>query len=611
MTVIPIFSYYYDTAALRRTLTKKLVQKCMIYTLSSCFKCFLTIIVKIKLGAFMDIFLVLPPFFYSISTLFWFFLLINAYKKYTSYQDIHPLFSKFSLIILILALIMIMGNILLIYQYLTAETSIVTSWIDWAFIVLSNASAIVTAILFTQPSIKNSIEESIKKEQVLKELTLEKEHFSDIISHKDDFILLQNVSIKIQSIMISATQPSKMLDMISRQFCVDTPFNVAWIAFAQRDAKTLPLSFFHDRAEPRFLYNEFSSPIDSNDPYANGPSSQAFLTAKTIVIEDTQSDLRFSKWHTRAKFSQIRSVLAFPLILKEGDYPLGVLTLYSQRSFNYEDPAITLLEGIVQSITTHIEHLNKRIRHEKEAQKGLKSLSVLEKVINTIPAQIFWKDRDLRYSGANENFLVSKNIASLSEILGKNDEELGWSAIRPETTIEETKVLHEHKNIVNQLNKIDNQWFITNKTRYMDHEGHILGLIGIYNDVTKQHNLELDLKRNERRYHEILDSIPDLAIQYFDKDRRITEWNIHNILMFGYSEKEAIGKRVEELLYPEEMRNTFINKVDSWLTQNRPMQPAILELMTKNGQRTKIHTSYVLLDRQSKNPTFISVYLKV
>jgi len=559
----------------------------------------------------MDIYLVLPPFFYSISTLFWLFLLITSYKTHTSYQDSNPLFSRFSLIILIVSLIMIIGNILLIYQYLNAETPVVLSWIDWALIALSNASAIITTVLFTRPSINNSIKENIEKEQALKELILEKEQFSDKISHKDDFILLQNVSIKIQSIMISATQPSKMLDMISHQFCVNTPFNVAWIGFAERNAKTLPLSFFHDSAEPRFLSGGFESTIDPTDRYANGASSQAFLTAETIVIEDTQSDLRFSQWQTRAKFSQIRSVLAFPLILNEGDYPLGVLTLYSQRSFNSEDPAIAMLERIVQSITIHIDYLNKKIRHDNQTQKALKSLSILEKVINTIPAQIFWKDRELRYDGANNHFLASKNIASLSKILGKNDEELGWSAIRPETSIEEAKVLHEQKDIVDQLSKVDNQWFITNKTHYVDHKGHLLGLIGVHSDVSKQYNLELDLKRNERRYHEILDSIPDLAIQYFDKDRRITEWNIHNILMFGYSEKEAIGKRVEELLYPEEMRNTFINRVDSWLTQNRPMQPTILELMTKNGQRTKIHTSYVLLDRQSKNPTFISVYLKV
>jgi PAS domain S-box-containing protein len=559
----------------------------------------------------MDVFLVLPPFLYSISTLFWFFLLLISYKKYTSYHDKSPLFSKFSLIIGLIALIAILSNTLLIYQHLSSQNPIPMSWIDWSFVALSNAGAIITAILFTHPSINNSIEEILENEDALNDLTLEKEHFNDTISHKDDFILLQNVSIKIQSMMISATQPSKMLDMITHQFCIDTPFNVAWIGFAERNATALPLSFFHDNAEPRFLHNEFVSALDLNDPYANGPSSQAFLTAKTIVIEDTQSDLRFAQWHSRAKFSQIRSVLAFPLILKEGDYPLGVLTLYSQRSFTYEDPAIALLEAIVQGITTHIDYLNNKIRHDKQALQGLKSLSVLEKIINTIPAQVFWKDRDLRYAGANQNFLASKNITSLPEILGKNDEELGWSVIRPETSIEETKVLHEQHDIINQLSKINNQYFITNKTRYSDQEGRTLGLIGVHIDITNQHNLELDLKRNERRYHEILDSIPDLAIQYFDKDRRITEWNIHNILMFGYSEEEAIGKRVEELLYPEEMRNTFINKVDSWLTQNRPMQPAILELMTKNGQRTKIHTSYVLLDRLGKNPTFISVYLKV
>jgi PAS domain S-box-containing protein len=559
----------------------------------------------------MNILLLLPPFFYALTALFWIFLIIISFKKYRIYYSTQPLFSKFSVIITFFSSTAAITSILLTYQHLHIDHPDMMLWVDWAILALNTSAAIVTSILFTHHTITDSMENIVNKIDTLKVMNDEKNGFNDILDEKEDFIFLQETLLNIQEIMISATEPNAMLDKICLQFCAHPSFSVSWIGFANYGATELPISFFHDRAEPRFLSNDFVSVLNPDDPYSNGPSSQALLTAKPIVIEDTQSDLRFSQWHSRAKFSQIISVLAFPMIAKEGDRPIGVLTLYSQNSYTLEDPGVELLRNMTLAITKQIGVLNHKIQIEKQAQKSMHNLYILEQIIDAAPIDIFWKDKDLRYAGANTTFLKNKHVASLHNIVGKNDSQLGWYSEKPDIGIAEGKVLLENREIHNQLVQLDNRWLITSKTRYYNKKNLLLGLVGMHIDVTSQYNRQADLKRNEQYYHDILDNIPELVLQYFDKDRYLNKWNAHNTLLFGYSEEEAIGKKVEELLLPEESRNTFINKIDTWLTQNRPIQPSIIELVHKDKTRIKIHVSYVLVDRLSKNPTFIAIYLKI
>jgi PAS domain S-box-containing protein len=558
----------------------------------------------------MDILTLLPPIFYAITTLFWIFLIIISFKRFKHYRQEQPLFSKLSIIVSFFASTAAAGNILFIYQYLSTPHTEAMMWVDWAILALNTTAAIVTSTLFTHQSISDSVTNIIHKIDVLDELNGEKEELLDIIDEKEEFINLQKVLIDINQIMINSINPNKMLDKICHQLCEYPSFNVAWIGFAEYNAYELPISFFHDSAEPRFLSNDFVSLLDHNEPYANGPSSQAMLTCKSVVIEDTQSDLRFSQWHTRAKFSQIKSVLSFPMIAKDGDKPIGVLTIYSQKSLTSQSPIVDIMEKTVHAITAYIARLNNQIKLENLRQKNFNELNNIKSVLDAIPESIFWKDRELRYLGANKRFLEFENIDSLSDILGKTNEEINWSYPKSEDSAVENKILATNRDSLKNIEQINNRYCTSNKLRFYDSNKTLLGLIGIRSEITDEYNNQLEHKRNEKLYHDILDSIPGLAIQYFGSDRRIVKWNIHNVLMFGYSKEEAVGKKVEELLYPKELRNEFIHKIDSWLTLNRPLQPMKMRLLTKDGKGVTVLGSYVLQNRRSKNPLFISVYIK-
>jgi PAS domain S-box-containing protein len=56
------------------------------------------------------------------------------------------------------------------------------------------------------------------------------------------------------------------------------------------------------------------------------------------------------------------------------------------------------------------------------------SHELLMRVIDSVPARVFWKGTDLRYLGCNAAFANDAGVQSPSDVVGKRDQELGWAA---------------------------------------------------------------------------------------------------------------------------------------------------------------------------------------
>lgn len=100
--------------------------------------------------------------------------------------------------------------------------------------------------------------------------------------------------------------------------------------------------------------------------------------------------------------------------------------------------------------------------------------------------RIFWKDRDRRFLGATKGFLDFYGFASAEEVIGKNDEELGWH-VHPDLYMnDEYKVIHEGMTYHNMpgscISKGGNREILASKTPLYDVNGEITGLLGYFID---------------------------------------------------------------------------------------------------------------------------------
>lgn len=64
--------------------------------------------------------------------------------------------------------------------------------------------------------------------------------------------------------------------------------------------------------------------------------------------------------------------------------------------------------------------------HQEEVSEKIRQDVLLSEILSTTKTSIFWKDADRRFLGANKAFLDYYGFADVGEILGKNDEEMGW-----------------------------------------------------------------------------------------------------------------------------------------------------------------------------------------
>ena len=98
--------------------------------------------------------------------------------------------------------------------------------------------------------------------------------------------------------------------------------------------------------------------------------------------------------------------------------------------------------------------------------------------------RIFWKDRDRRFLGATKGFLDFYGFQSAQEIVGKNDEELGWH-VHPDLFMnDEYKVIHEGITFHNMpgscMSHGENREILASKTPLYDDNGEITGLLGYF-----------------------------------------------------------------------------------------------------------------------------------
>ncbi len=126
---------------------------------------------------------------------------------------------------------------------------------------------------------------------------------------------------------------------------------------------------------------------------------------------------------------------------------------------------------------------------------------VLQNVLETIPYYVFWKDRDLNYLGCNDAFAHAAGLSGPQQIVGMNDVELPW---RAEETVWfqawDRRVMESgvaELNIEEPQLQADgrNRFLSTSKVPLRNENNEVIGILGIFNDITERKELENELRQ--------------------------------------------------------------------------------------------------------------------
>lgn len=164
---------------------------------------------------------------------------------------------------------------------------------------------------------------------------------------------------------------------------------------------------------------------------------------------------------------------------------------YISNSYRYcddTDPSPRFLHILVDVTTSSVVN----------AALG-EALGLLQTIINNVPVRIFWKDRELRYLGANTLFAHDAGYASGEDLICKTDLDMPWREQAESYRADDMAVIasgtpkleYEEQQTTPNGNVI---WLSTSKVPLRNDNGDIIGILGIYYDIT-DHKISEDKTR--------------------------------------------------------------------------------------------------------------------
>ncbi len=173
------------------------------------------------------------------------------------------------------------------------------------------------------------------------------------------------------------------------------------------------------------------------------------------------------------------------------------------------------------------------------------------------PTAAFIKDEHGRYVYINTFFVQRFNIKP-EGIIGKTDFDIWQAETAKQMRENDMAVIAAGKVIADMIETTltpdgnSNSWLVF-KFPFKDRWGRLL-LGGVAIDITGQKQAEGLLQKTTQRLQAIIQSSPQ-AIISMETDGRVKSWNTAAELMFGWSEKEVVGKPLP--IVPEEKQGEF------------------------------------------------------
>lgn len=141
------------------------------------------------------------------------------------------------------------------------------------------------------------------------------------------------------------------------------------------------------------------------------------------------------------------------------------------------------------TLAAHVEQWT-----ELEDLKEIRSMFQL--VMDNIPLSIFWKDRQGVYMGCNTMFAHDAGKVTPTEIIGKTDYDLIWKKeesdfyISCDRRVMETGIAEYHIIEPQLRHGMKCAWLDTSKIPLRDKSGQIIGVLGMYEDITARIKME-------------------------------------------------------------------------------------------------------------------------
>lgn len=419
--------------------------------------------------------------------------------------------------------------------------------------------------------------------------------------------------VDVGELLIQSRSLGELLRESCERITEHRMYRVAWIGLLDRDTQRLEVGFQSDRCPEPYLDTAFRVSADRNDALGRGPAGRCINENRTVIVANTQLDPDFAPWRDKAIHSKIQSVIGLPLREAVTSEPFGCLIIYTvdPRGFGFDE--VNALQELANVIGRAIQVQRETSRRLEAQQAVAASEQRLQHVLAGADLG-YWdwyyqtgchevSDRWLEILGLDRSD-IANHVSDWAVRIHSEDK--GQVEVIVMRSIEEkcpyrAEFRMRHK---------DGHWVWiegSGSVTEWDERGNPVRLCGTHQEITHRKKTEALLLANEKRFRELIQTLPNVAIQGWCRDGRVVYWNSASERLYGFKAGEVLGQPLRDLTVPEPLRASFSAAFDEWVKRGIPMPSGEQMLQRKDKRPVPVYSSYVALKENTERPEFFRV----
>jgi PAS domain S-box-containing protein len=225
-----------------------------------------------------------------------------------------------------------------------------------------------------------------------------------------------------------------------------------------------------------------------------------------------------------------------------------------------QNESILVIQSFIGIVAITFLVLSSVVYERKKMQLSLyENLIKHRTLLENLPQKIFVKNSDLIFVSCNENFARELNIQSF-EIAGKTDYDFFPKDQAEKYRKEDSDFLASGKPLETEVCEIrDGQTYWTQvvKVPVKDGNGSVIGVQGIFQDITERKKAEELLRVNEEKYRFLFERNPVPLLIYDTESLKFLAVNEAFLKQYGFSIDEVLAMQLPDL-YPEEEKEAIV-----------------------------------------------------
>lgn len=209
------------------------------------------------------------------------------------------------------------------------------------------------------------------------------------------------------------------------------------------------------------------------------------------------------------------------------------------------------------SLDAENQQLRERLRQAEQQLQELRSeQALLEALMETVPDDIYFKDREGKFLRINRAKALRSGLTDPKLAKGRTDADFFQSEHADASLAQEQEIMQSGGALVDQEERLvwpdgHISWVSATKVPLHDLDGQVIGTVGISRDITKHHDMEEALQAERDRLRTLIDNLPD-HIFIKDRESRYLTVNTTHVGALGkQSEKELLGLSYRDLVDPK------------------------------------------------------------